>query len=245
MVGGVHAGRRLQAETHPTVMTIARTVGSSLLTLFVISLVVFLAMNYHSGEEIARNILGHHVPESEIRAYAAAHHLDQPLLQRYLQWLGGFLSFNWGTATVGSNGQMVSLITGAQVGPEILQRLPRTLLLAACAWPIGTLVGVGAGAFSANRLGSKIDMGLTLAMVGVYGLPDFIVAVALLLLFAFVFHVVSVASLAFEYGTPADVISALILPALALGIGMIPRIARITRASARDVTSSAYVQSST
>jgi peptide/nickel transport system permease protein len=216
-------------------MTTIRTVVGAIAALAFLSVFVFAAMNFHSGDEFARSVLGHDVTEQQVHAYAVAHHLDDPLPQRYVQWLSGFVHGDWGT----------SPISGQVVGPDILQRLPRTAVLAVLALSLGTLMGVTLGAFAAVRMGSRIDISITLLTTGFAGVPTFVLGIGLILVFAVVLHLVPVASFGLLYGTPTEVAQAFILPTVTLALTMVPHIARITRAATRDALSAPYVQSAT
>jgi len=209
-----------------------RAVAGAVITLSILSVLIFLAMNFHSGEDFARNVLGHAATPEQVHAYAVSHHLDDPLPQRYALWISGFVRGDWG----------VSWLTGFPVGPDILQRLPRTMLLAGLALPLGSLIGIGLGAFAAVRIGTRSDLAITLATAVLAGLPTFVVAIALLLAFAVTFQVVPLGSFALAYGTPDQVAEAFILPTVTLALAMVPQTARITRAAVRDVLSAPYVQ---
>jgi peptide/nickel transport system permease protein len=77
-----------------------------------------------------------------------------------------------------------SLITGQSIAPQLMQRLPATLQLAAAALLIGMLIGFPAGIISALRPGSTIDLVTSvLSQVGVT-IPDFWMGIMLVLLFS-------------------------------------------------------------
>ena len=209
-----------------------RAIGSALVTLCILSALLFVAMNFHSGDDFARNVLGHAATQQQVHAYAVSHHLDDPLPQRYIQWASGFVRGDWG----------VSWLTGFPVGPDILQRLPRTMLLAGLALPLGSLIGVSLGAFAAVRIGSRSDLAITLATAILAGLPTFVIAISLLIAFAVTFQVVPLGSFALAYGSPDQVAEAFILPTVTLALAMVPQTARITRAAVRDVLTAPYVQ---
>jgi peptide/nickel transport system permease protein len=66
---------------------IAKRVGGALLTLFLLSLVVF-AMSLLMGGDAAEAMLGQNATPEALAGLRAAMHLDQPSWQRYLGWLG-------------------------------------------------------------------------------------------------------------------------------------------------------------
>jgi ABC-type dipeptide/oligopeptide/nickel transport system permease component len=151
--------------------------------------------------------------------------LDKPLHERYLNYMGGLLR--------GDLGQ--SFVTKRSVSGMILERFPKTLLLAGAAMLFACLFGVGAGVVSASRPGSLADrVGMTSTFVAV-SMPVF--WLGLLLIF-----VVSVKlKLLPPSGYAGLDLRYLILPAVTLGAGSAGLIARITRSAMLEAVSEDYI----
>ncbi len=143
--------------------------------------------------------------------------LDRPLLVQYARFVSGALRGDLG----------VSVRTGAPVGREILDRLPHTALLAAGGVAIAVALGllVGVGAALARRV--LVDRLLTAGSLLAASTPSYWLALMLMLVFSVTLGWLP----AIGVGTPAHYV----LPCLALGLQSAGAVARMTRASVRDV----------
>jgi peptide/nickel transport system permease protein len=179
----------------------------TLIVVLGVTFVVFLIIHLVPGDP-ARVILGVQATEESVAALRERLGLNRPFLVQYGDWL-------W-SAGQGDFGK--SLITGQPVGPQLMQRLPATLQLAAAALLIGMLIGFPAGIISALRPGSTVDLVTSvLSQVGVT-IPDFWMGIMLVLLF----------SLTLEWLPPSgytpigqdfgDWLAHLILPAVTAGM---------------------------
>jgi peptide/nickel transport system permease protein len=215
----------------PRLWAAGRNLGASLLTLLVISVIAFAGTS-SSGREVARNVLGRSVTPAQLDAYAHAHGLDRPVYARYASWLGDFVTGDWG----------VSPATQRSVKEDVLPRFKNTLLLALvsliAALPISILIGL----FMARRRGRPSDMALLLASVVVAALPEFVVGIGLLMLFAVTLGWLPVDSTALDFGTTLEKVEAYALPAMTLMLGIIPYVARIARESISEALGAPYTR---
>lgn len=149
--------------------------------------------------------------------------LDQPVWKQYLLFMGRLL-----------HGDLGKTIRGDQpVLGLLLARLPNTLLLAAAALVIATLIGISLGFLAAYKRGTSVDTGLmVLAMVGV-SIPHFWLGLILLLVFAVQLAWLPVAS---------NDLRSLVLPAVTLGVANAAVIARLTRSSMLDVFNQDFIR---
>src|SRR5918992_2695655 len=153
-----------QARRRPRFLrlrTIAKQVGSALLTLLVISIVTFAATNVKSPEEVARNALGRETTEEQLQAYLEERGLDRPIFIRYVDWLGDFVRGDWG----------VSAVTNRSVREDILPRFEKTLILSLVSLLVALPVSVAIAVFMARRVGSAADFALLIGTVVVAALP--------------------------------------------------------------------------
>src|SRR5205085_9097086 len=74
-----------------------RRIALGVLTLFLVSIVVFAATQALPGDA-ARAILGRDATPQRLAALREQLHLNQSVVQQYLHWLGGILSGNLGTS---------------------------------------------------------------------------------------------------------------------------------------------------
>ncbi|MBS3784093.1 MAG: ABC transporter permease [Anaerolineae bacterium] len=138
-----------------------------------VTFVVFLIIQLVPGDP-ARVILGVQASPESVAALRERLGLNRPFLVQYGDWL-------WSAAR-GDFGK--SLVTGQPVAPQLMQRLPATLQLAAAALLIGMLIGFPAGIISALRPGSSVDLVTSiLSQIGVT-IPDFWLGIMLVLLFS-------------------------------------------------------------
>lgn len=150
--------------------------------------------------------------------------LDQPLPVQYARFVGRVLTGDFGT----------SVRTGAPVGREILERLPHTVILAAGGVLLAVLLGMTAGVAAALSSHVVVDRFLSAASLVAASTPSYWLALMLMLLFS-----VELGWLpAVGVGTPRHYL----LPCLALGLQSAGAVARMTRASVRDVLTREFLR---
>lgn len=215
----------------PRLRASASQVGASLLTLLVISIIAFAGTSA-SGRDVARNVLGRSVTPAQLDAYAAANGLDRPIHERYLSWLGDFVKGDWG----------VSPATQRSVKEDVLPRFKNTLILALVSLVAALPVSILLGLFMARRRGRPSDMAWLLGLVVVAALPEFVVGIGLLLLFAVTLGLLPVDSTALEFGTSLEKVEAYVLPAATLAFGIVPYVARIARESISEALGAPYTR---
>ena len=218
---------------YPRLRTIAKQVGSALLTLLVISIVTFAATNVKSPEDVARNALGRETTEEQLQAYLKEHGLDRPVHERYVAWLGDFVRGDWG----------ISAVTNRPVRDDVVPRFEKTLILSLVSLLVSLPISVAIAVYMARRVGSATDFGLLMGTVVVAALPEFVVGIGLLMLFAVTLGWLPVDSTGLSFATSfGDQVKAYILPALTLVFAMTPYVVRIGRAAAREALAAPYVQ---
>lgn len=197
--------------------TLLGRLGGLLLTLFLSSVVIFSALLLTPGDPIAA-LAGGAKPNPELIAQIRAeYHLDDPIWLRYLQWLGGVFSGDFGR----------SFVYKTDVLDLVVPRFGVTFQLVLLTVGIILVFGVGSGILAATR-GAVVDR--TVAMVTALGmaLPTFVVAILVIWIFA--------KSLGWfpVYGEGAEGLDRLwhlVLPAISLSVMFIAYISRITRSS--------------
>jgi peptide/nickel transport system permease protein len=218
------------------VASLARTLGGAALTLLVISLITFAAMNYKSPEDIARSALGRETSQEQIDAYVEANNLDDPFLKRYVTWVRGAVHGDFGT----------SALTGRPVSEEVMPRLARTVSLTLAALLIAAPLSIMLGVFVARRPRSVPDRLALIGSVVLAATPEFVIGIVFLAFFAAQLGWFPVNSAgAFEFGTFSEQVKAYVLPVMVLVLTLIPYIMRLTRAASRDVLRAPYVQAAT
>lgn len=178
----------------------------------------------------ATAMLGPRATPEAIAEITAQMGLDQPVPVRLWRFFALLLGGDFGT----------DLVSGRPIGTMIAEVLPFTLSLAGASIALALALGIPAGLYAAARPGSAADRLLALGSVAFVAVPNFVIAIGLLLLFSLVLHWLPVEG-AGDPGDPGDQLRHLVLPALAIGIGWIGYVARLIRASLIDVLSQPYI----
>ena len=197
--------------------TLLGRLGGLLLTLFLSSVVIFSALLLTPGDPIAA-LAGGAKPNPELIAQIRAeYHLDEPIWLRYLQWLGGVFSGDFGR----------SFVYKTDVLDLVVPRFGVTFQLVLLTVGIILVFGVGSGILAATR-GAVVDR--TFAMVTALGmaLPTFVVAILVIWIFAKSLGWFPVYG---EGSEGLDRLWHLVLPAISLSVMFIAYISRITRSS--------------
>ena len=210
---------------------IARRVGLSVLTLFLVSAVVFTISALLPGDA-AQEILGQSATPAQVAALRHEMGLDQPALTRYVQWLGSMLSGDPG----------MSYVANMPVREIIANRLPNTLLLAGITAVFSVVIALFIGIVSAIRRGGRTDRVLNLITLSLVAMPEFLVATLGVLLFSVtLLWLPSIATIPADAKWPV-VLRALALPILSLTCVVVAQMARMTRAAVADQLDRPYVE---
>lgn len=211
---------------------ILRRLGVSVFILFAVSVIIFCATLLLPGSP-ATAILGQQATPERIAALEAEMNLDQPPLTRYLLWLGGIFSGDLGTST--STGGPVSEL----LGEPLVNSLVLMLLAAAISIPVGVLLGV----YAAWWRGYKRDSAITWVTLILAALPEFVIGIALVTLFATsVFQILPAVTMSPPGSRVWEFPMQLVLPTLTLAFVVTPYVARMTRATMIEALESGYVE---
>lgn len=194
-------------------------------TLFAASVLIFGTMELLPGD-IATAVLEREASDPEtLAALREEYGLDRPAVVRYGEWLAGAVRLDFGRSVANS----------VPVNDLIGLRLRNTLILLVCSLVLMFPIALFIGTFSALRQGTAIDGGLQLFTLIMASLPSFVVGIAFILLFSFVWKLLPAVSL-----EPSP--STLVLPVATLVLGWMPFTARMVRAGVVQVLESDYVQ---
>jgi peptide/nickel transport system permease protein len=210
---------------------ILRRIGLGLLTLWLVSLIVFAAVLALPGDA-ATAILGKEATPDRVAALREQLHLNDSVISQYFQWLGGLLSGDLGTSA--ATQEPVSDLLSARVGNSVFLVLVASLV----ALPLSLLIGV----WTAMRRDRPVDHITSTVTLVLAALPEFVIGIALVLLFATsVSHVLPAVSI-LPPGTHAwEDPKVVVLPAATLVLAVTPYISRIMRGSMVEVLESEYV----
>lgn len=211
---------------------ILRRLAPAVLTLFVLSLIVFAATQVLPGDA-AQAILGKSATPARLAALRRQLHLNQSAGEQYRLWIGGFLHGNLG----------MSLASRQPVWTLLSSRVLNSAILLVAAGFTGTVLGVLVGSVAAVRRDTFVDHAVTVVSLALLALPEFVVGVLL----AFVFgtsllHLFPPVSILLPGQSRLSQIGAFVLPVATLTIAIFPYIGRMMRASLVEVLESEYVE---
>jgi peptide/nickel transport system permease protein len=198
--------------------------------LIVVSLGVFVLLQFVPGDP-AYTIAGETASLEQVERIREQLGLNEPLVGRYLSWLGSAVQGDLGT----------SLFSSQSVAEAVLARLPATLSLTFVSLLIALVLGITAGDIAAVRPGGFIDRGVTtIASVGL-SVPSFWLGLLLVTVFARWVHWLPPTGYVPFTESPVDWLRSLLLPGLALGLSASAAIARQTRSALVEVLQRDYI----
>ena len=211
---------------------ILRRLLLGILVLILVSILVFLATQALPGDP-ARAILGRSATPASLAALRRQLHLDQPVLEQYLTWVTGLLHGDLGR----------SLAAQEPVSTLLSPKLVNSAVLVALAAVLSIPLAIAIGAWAAFRREKVFDTTSSNLLLLLAALPEFVVALVLVILFATtVSHVLPAISTVPPGSRPWNNWVALVLPTATLVIAVAPYVARIMRASMIEVLESDYVE---
>jgi peptide/nickel transport system permease protein len=211
---------------------IIRRLLLGIVVLILVSVLVFLATQALPGDP-ARAILGRSATPASLAALRRQLHLDRPVFVQYWTWVTGLLHGNLGT----------SLAAQEPVSTLLAPRLVNSAVLVALAAVLSIPLSIAIGAWAALKREKVFDQTSSNLLLVLAALPEFVVAVVLVIFFATtVFHVLPAISTISPGSRPWSNWVALVLPTITLVIAVAPYVARIMRASMIEVLESDYVE---
>jgi len=208
-----------------------RRLGLMVLTLLILSLIVFFAGQVLPGDP-GRAILGNLAPQSSVQVLDHRLGVDRPLLTRYLSWLGGLLHGNLGT----------SYTYQSAVEPFIRAALINSVKLAVLAFVIVVPLGIAGGVIAALYAGRGVDRVISVTGLSLSSVPEFVSGIVVIVVFGVALKALPVTASA---GAGADAWSQfrhLILPAIPLVFVLFGYIARMARAGTIEALNSDYAR---
>ena len=202
-----------------------------LLTLFVVSVIIFLAVSMLPGDA-AQAMLGQAATEETVEALRKRMGLDQPPYIRYFTWLGGILQGDFGTSI--ANGREISELLGG--------RFINTIHLAVFAAVISVPLALVLGILAALYRNSLYDRGVNVVTLSSISTPEFFVAYILILLVSVKLGwFPSLANVSPD--TPfGERLYKTFLPAMTLTLVVVAHMMRMTRAAIINLLASPYIE---
>ncbi len=203
-------------------------------TLVAVSAAIFAIVEVLPGD-IARLMLGPFASEADMQIIRQQLGLERPFLTRYWEWANGLAAGDWGQ----------SWRLHVPIGPLLASRMINSVLLAAVSLLIVVPLSILAGVIAAQRRGRLTDHAITLAGMGLTAIPEFVSSMFLILVFSLWLGVLPASARISSSDGFLTMISALLLPATALGLVLFGYLSRMVRASMVEELGRGYVRTAT
>lgn len=198
--------------------------------LALLSVVIFVGVDLLPGDPVTSRLGGSADPERIADARSRLG-LDRPVGERYLEWVENLLSGDLGSSATGS--PVTDLLSDRIANSAILAGLAVLLLV-----PASLLIGVLAGL----RSGTRLDRGISAGSLLLVALPEFVVAGALILVFAVGLRWLPAVSLVPSGASPLQAPEVLVLPVLSLLMLGLATSVRLIRASTASAVQGPHVE---
>ena len=213
-----------------------RRLGFALITLFLLSVIVFATAQLLPGD-VGRNILGGFADQQSVDALDHQLGVDRPVLTQYWAWISGFLRGDMGT----------SLQYQVPVWDLLRPSLVNSLKLAAVAFVFVVPLSILGGVLAALKQGRFADRSISITGLSLTAVPEFVTAIVLIIIFGLWLKWLPVTATAPPGSNAATQVKYLLLPAFALVMVLFGYIARIARAGTieslnADYTRTAYLK---
>lgn len=224
---------------HPVLTTIVKRILLGLVTLFVVSAIIFSAISLLPGD-FGEAVLGQAATEETVAAFRKELGLDKPAPARYLDWVKSVLKGDLGTSFSGrsASGQDRSRSVVELIGP----RLKNTLFLAGVAALIAVPLALFLGLTAALYRNSWYDRSVNVTTLTTISMPEFFVAYVLILLLASLWPVFPSLATVSEDMALGERLRRIALPAITLTLVIVAHMMRMTRAAIINLLASPYIE---
>lgn len=217
-----------------------RRAAQAAVVVFLVTTLSFVLIQLAPGDPFSATLEHPNIPEAVRQQWRTAAGLDRPILEQYVRYLGNALRGDFGP----------SFSRGQSVGAALATAIPNTLLLMAVALVASFALGVLLGIVQAIRRGGLPDKAIGSAALFFYSMPDFWLALMVLLLFAYQIPLFPAGGMVnpflHEYlgfwGRLGDRLHHLVLPAATLTLLSAAAVARYQRSAVLDVMHQDFVR---
>ncbi|NNE87619.1 MAG: ABC transporter permease [Silicimonas sp.] len=222
---------------------ISQRLALGLLTLLIVSIVIFAAVNMLPGD-FAESILGQGATPEAVAAIRRDLGLDQPVVARYFNWLSGVLQGDLGTSFAQANfASFTGTTSGATtVAAQIAPRFANTMFLAAVTATIAVPFAIVLGVLAALYRNSLFDRAANIFTLSSISSPEFFLAYILILFLAVLNPIFPSLSNIYDGMAFSERLNKSILPALVLTLVVTAHMMRMTRAAIINLLASPYIE---
>ena len=201
------------------------------ITLLLISVITFAVVNVLPGD-VAMMVLGTQSNPAALDGLRQSLGLYDPLPVQYLHWLGGLLSGHFGQ----------SLMFKTPILPLLLQKMEASALLVVMSMAFALACAIPLGVWSAVHRDRWQDSAASGAALLGISLPDFFWGIMLILLFARGLEWLPSSGFADPLSDPGGAVAHALLPSLALGLGLMAHMTRVTRSTMTGILNQEFIR---
>ena len=210
---------------------VAKRMALGLLTLIIISLLIFLGVELLPGD-VAETILGQSALPETVEAFRRELKLDLPAHTRYVTWLGDFLRGDFGNSL--ANGRPISELIG--------WRFSNTIFLATAAAVIAVPLSIILGILAALYRNTLFDRVISMVTLSTISFPEFFVAYILIALLSVQIIIFPSISNINEQMSLLEKIHSIFLPCMTLTLVVVAHMMRQTRAAIINIMASPFIE---
>jgi len=201
------------------------------LTLLLISVITFGVTTILPGD-VATMIMGTQSNPAALSGLRKTLGLNDPLIVQYGRWVGGMATGDWGR----------SLVFKVPIADLLIQKIKASSLIVAMSMAIALTCAIPLGVWAAVHQGRWQDaMSSSAALVGV-SLPDFFWGIMMILLFARALGWFPSSGFADPAVNIEQALTHAFLPSLALGLGLMAQLTRMTRATMTGILAQEFIR---
>ena len=209
----------------------AKKLSALIITLFMVSVLAFLAFQIIPGDPTTK-MLGTEATPEAVRELRAQLGLDRPVFLRYGSWLAGFLSGDMGT----------SYSYQMPVADMIGQKLPVTALLTALSFVFTVLLSIPLGVLAGSVRNRFLDRAIAVLDQLFMSIPPFFLGILMCYVFGILFRLFVPGDFVALEADPWGCIRYLVFPALAIAIPRAAMTVKMLRASILNQMERDYVR---
>ena len=216
---------------NPILLIVLKRLMIGLLTLWIVTVIIFAAVELLPGD-IATEKLGQAATPESLAAFREKFDLNRPMVERYLSWLGGAVTGDFGISM--ANQRPISELIGA--------RTANTFFLAGYAAALAVPIAVVSGMLAALYNRSVFDRILSNSTLAAISFPEFFIAYILILIFSvWLGWFPSLANVDVDTGL-GERLYKTFLPAMTLNLIVLAYMMRMTRAAILNLLALPYIE---
>lgn len=210
---------------------IGKKLFTMLITLFAVTLFVFLAFHVISGDPVT-SMLGTTATPEKVEALREEMGLNDPVLIQYGRWAAGFLTGDMGT----------SYSYRMPVSQMVADKIPVTLTLTVMAFLIMVIIAVPLGIYTARHEGGIADRSIYIINQVIMAFPPFFAGILITLLFGRIFRLFTPGGYVSYQTDFGGFIGYMVFPAIAIALPKAAMAVKLLRSSVISEKNSDYVR---